>query len=316
MPEIVKVKLAHYGTEIHCNTHGMRVLRGDRYIVKTEKGLTEGVIVSDPVRLPKEKFSFSKRAIVAPVTPQNLERLEQVRAEEKRSLSLAATRVRERELRMKMVRVIYQLDLKKATFYFTADGRIDFRGLVKDLATALKVRVEMRQVGVRDEARMMGGVGPCGLELCCNAFLDDFEPVSIKMAKEQDLSLNPTKISGICGRLLCCLGYEYKEYEAVRRQMPRCGRKVKLKSGAEVKIKKYHILRRTAVVEGEDGKTSEVSFDDMEGINCPPGGCRGESGTEGETGETAETTPGEAQVDAPDMESATGGVTGEADGRE
>jgi cell fate regulator YaaT (PSP1 superfamily) len=163
---------------------------------------------------------------------------------------------------MKLVDVDYVFDGSSIVFYFTAEGRVDFRDLVKDLASTLKARIELRQVGVRDEAKMVGGLGPCGRDLCCSLFLSDFNPVSIKMAKEQDLPLNPAKISGICGRLMCCLKYEVAAYEDFNRQAPSMGSEVQTEHG-QARVVGYHVPRGLVVVEIEGGKRVDVPLDEV-----------------------------------------------------
>ena len=160
-------------------------------------------------------------------------------------------------MEMKLVRVEYLFDGSKAIFYFTADGRVDFRELVKDLAHAFHTRIEMRQIGVRDEAKMVGGIGICGRELCCSSFLRDFEPVSVKMAKEQNLALNPTKISGQCGRLLCCLGYEFETYCTLRKCLPKCGKRVQC-GGVKGEVIKLNVLDGTVTVKTDDDRRSRA----------------------------------------------------------
>ena len=178
------------------------------------------------------------------------------RAKERDALALCQKKVQEHKLQMKLVGCEYTFDNSKILFYFTSDKRVDFRGLVKDLATAFHTRIELRQIGVRDEAKMMGGLGMCGRPVCCAQFLGDFQPVSIKMAKEQNLSLNPTKISGICGRLMCCLKYEEDHYEATRRRMPRVGRDVVTPDGVGMVVD-LNILKETVRVRIPKGDGTE-----------------------------------------------------------
>jgi cell fate regulator YaaT (PSP1 superfamily) len=178
-------------------------------------------------------------------------------------MSVCQNKVREHKLGMKLVDVEYTFDRNKIIFYFTAEGRVDFRELVKDLASIFRTRIELRQIGVRDEAKMLGGIGPCGRILCCSSFLGDFEPVSIKMAKDQNLSLNPTKISGLCGRLMCCLKYEHDNYESARDSAPTVGRIV-VTSYGNGKVLSLSVNDRTAKVQLFDlGKVMDLPFDDV-----------------------------------------------------
>ncbi len=222
---------------------------GDRVIVDSEQGLGVATVVSEAH--PEERGPSDKplKRVIRKATEDDIRKIERNREFENEAFRVCQQRVLEREMVMKLVRVEWAFDNSKATFYFTADGRVDFRDLVKDLAHRFHIRIEMRQIGVRDEAKMLGGFGPCGRPLCCSTFLRDFEPVSIRMAKKQDLVLNPAKISGICGRLMCCLGYEYSLYdEAKKGERKRCCQKrpcdkneaeteeVMLPPGAEVKV--------------------------------------------------------------------------------
>ncbi|MBT0654188.1 hypothetical protein KI810_14080 [Geobacter luticola] len=183
--------------------------------------------------------------------PEDLDAAARNAIKEKEAHALCLAKINERGMDMKLVRVEYLYDGSKAIFYFTADGRVDFRELVKDLAHAFHTRIEMRQIGVRDEAKMVGGIGICGRELCCSSFLREFEPVSVKMAKEQNLALNPTKISGQCGRLLCCLSYEYETYCTLKKCLPKCGKRVK-HGNVEGEVVKLGVLDGTVTVRTDD----------------------------------------------------------------
>lgn len=177
----------------------------------------------------------------------------------KEVMDSCSRKIQERRLPMKLIDAEFSFDRSKVIFYFTAEGRVDFRDLVKDLANVFKTRIELKQIGVRDEAKMLGGLGPCGRALCCATYLKDFEPVTIKMAKEQNLPLNPTKISGLCGRLMCCLGYEYKTYKELMKGLPREGETVKTEKGVG-KVVGINAIKRSATVELEDGSLIEVCY--------------------------------------------------------
>ncbi len=190
----------------------LELFPGDSVIVEVDKGLGMGTVVSAPREEKADKRPRPLKKVIRKATPEDLERLKFNSEREKESLRVCTEKIKAYGLPMKLVRAEYLFDSSKAIFYFTSDTRVDFRRLVKDLASSFHTRIEMRQVGVRDEAKMLGGIGPCGRELCCSSFLPDFTPVTIKMAKQQNLALNPSKISGVCGRLMCCLSYEYRGY--------------------------------------------------------------------------------------------------------
>jgi cell fate regulator YaaT (PSP1 superfamily) len=190
---------------------------GDTVIVDSEQGTGVAFVVAEPRQEERPPSDKPLKKVLRKATDDDQRRIEKNHAMEHEAFKVCQQKILEREMIMKLVRVEWAFDNSKATFYFTADGRVDFRDLVKDLAHRFKIRIEMRQIGVRDEAKMIGGYGPCGRALCCSSFLKDFEPVSIRMAKKQDLVLNPAKISGICGRLMCCLGYEYSFYDEARK---------------------------------------------------------------------------------------------------
>jgi len=185
---------------------------GDTVVVETIRGLEVAEVVVAGRTVPEEEISQPLRPVVRKATPEDLARLEENREKEKEALAVCERKIAEHGLEMSLVDAEYTLDRAKLIFYFTAEGRVDFRQLVRDLSSTFKTRIELRQIGVRDEAKMMGGLGPCGRQLCCCTFLTEFQPVSIRMAKRQDLSLNPNKISGLCGRLMCCLRYENDYY--------------------------------------------------------------------------------------------------------
>jgi cell fate regulator YaaT (PSP1 superfamily) len=236
---------------------------GDHVIVETERGLGIGQIVKPP----KEKDSTSPEDLVTikrKATADDMATLERISLKEKESFAFCVSRIIERNMPMKLVRVEYQFDCSKAVFFFTADGRVDFRDLVKDLAHSFHTRIEMRQIGVRDEAKMIGGIGICGRELCCCSFLRDFQPVSVKMAKEQNLALNPNKISGQCGRLLCCLDYEYDTYCCLRKNFPKSGKRVRIANSSGV-VDKVNILTGNITLKLDDNKLVLIKREEILG---------------------------------------------------
>ena len=210
MLRIVPVKFHHAGRHYDFNAQGLDLKPGSRVVVETDRGRALASVVTAPREIAAEKAPEGLKIVLRVATDDDIAQAASNAAREKAAVRYCQERVQSRNLEMKLVKVEYVFDGSKAIFYFTADGRIDFRDLVKDLAQHFHTRIEMRQIGVRDEAKIVGGLGICGRELCCCSFLRDFAPVSVKMAKEQNLALNPTKISGQCGRLLCCLGYEFE----------------------------------------------------------------------------------------------------------
>ena len=197
---------------------------GEHVVVETSRGVELGEVIAGAREVADEQIVAPLKKVIRVATPEDVQRSEYNQSQEKQAFTVCQDRIAQHKLEMKLVDVEYTFDGSKIIFYFTANGRVDFRELVKDLASVFKMRIELRQIGVRDEAKMLGGLGSCGRPICCGAFLGDFQPVSIKMAKEQNLSLNPTKISGQCGRLMCCLKYEQDYYETALKRLPRLGR--------------------------------------------------------------------------------------------
>lgn len=208
---------------------------GDRVIVETSRGVEIGEVVLEKKEINEKDFSAPIKKVVRLAEEKDFKKLEKLKQKEQDAVAVCNEKIEKHGLDMKLIDVEYTFDGSKIIFYFTAEGRVDFRELVKDLASVFKTRIELRQIGVRDEAKKVGGLGPCGRPCCCNSFLCDFQPVSIKMAKEQSLSLSPTKISGLCGRLMCCLNYEQEHYHETRKKLPKNGAMVKTPEGdAEV----------------------------------------------------------------------------------
>ena len=199
------------------------VKRGDHVIVETARGIEYGTVVGDPKEVEDDKVIQPLKPVLRVATARDTEQENANKQKEREAFKICLEKIKKHKLDMKLIDAEYTFDNNKVLFYFTADGRIDFRELVKDLASVFKTRIELRQIGVRDETKIMGGIGICGRTLCCHAHLSEFVPVSIKMAKEQNLSLNPTKISGMCGRLMCCLKHEEETYEYLNRKLPNVG---------------------------------------------------------------------------------------------
>ncbi len=258
MDKPISVRLRDSGQSYFYNASGLDVKEGDYVIVEHDRGLDYGQVVS----LKAEEDPKSKqppKKVIRIASEGDRKQIEENRVKSREAFNSCLKKIGEHKLDMKLVEAEYSFDRSKIIFYFTSGGRVDFRNLVKDLAKIFKARIELRQIGVRDETRFFGGFGPCGRELCCAKFLKDFEPVTIKMAKEEGLSLNPPKISGICGRLMCCLNYEYETYKILARGLPREGEKIHIPEG-KGKVIGVNVFKRTATVELEDGKFVEVNY--------------------------------------------------------
>ncbi|MBT9173282.1 MAG: hypothetical protein DDT21_01677 [Syntrophomonadaceae bacterium] len=214
MPNIVGIRFKKAGKIYYFDPCVTELKTGDFCIVETSRGLEFGAVVTGPKAVAESDILQPLRQVVRRAEEEDCQKILENRQKEEEAFNAALQKIEEHELDMKLVDVEYTFDRSKIIFYFTADGRVDFRDLVKSLAAIFKTRIELRQIGVRDEAKMIGGLGPCGRVLCCHTFLGEFEPVSIRMAKDQNLSLNPAKISGACGRLMCCLRYESDTYES------------------------------------------------------------------------------------------------------
>ena len=231
MTKVIGVRFKANGKSYYFSPGELELQQGDHVIVETARGTECGEVAKGPHDVPDSSIVKPLKTVTRMADAVDVRRMQQNRADEKRAFSVCEERIAKHKLDMKLVDVEYTLDRNKILFYFTADGRIDFRDLVKDLAGVFRTRIELRQIGVRDESKMLGGLGICGQPFCCSRFLRGFQPVSIKMAKEQGLSLNPAKISGSCGRLMCCLAYEQPAYEYLNRITPGVGSIVKTPEG-------------------------------------------------------------------------------------
>ena len=236
MKTVISVRFKAGGKAYYFDPAGFEVKQGDHVVVQTARGVECGEVVAGPRSLPDSQVSRELKPIQRMADAVDVRRMEKNRADEKAAFETCAKRIAAHKLEMKLVDAEYNLDRSKIVFYFTADGRVDFRDLVKDLAGVFHTRIELRQIGVRDESKMLGGLGICGQPFCCSRFLKDFQPVSIKMAKEQGLSLNPAKISGACGRLMCCLSDEHKAYEYLNSITPMNGSVVRTPDGEGVVV--------------------------------------------------------------------------------
>lgn len=247
MIKVVGVRFKKAGKVYYFDNDGIDLKRGDNIIVETARGLEFGETVLEPRDVEEETIVTPLKKVIRIATDEDKVRNLENKSKEKEAFNICLQKIEEHKLPMKLIDVEYTFDNNKIIFYFVADGRIDFRELVKDLASIFRTRIELRQIGVRDESKMVGGLGPCGRTMCCSVFIGDFEPVSIKMAKEQNLSLNPTKISGVCGRLMCCLNYEQKTYEEIRKKTPMIGSVVKTEDG-EGEVVENSIIKETVKV--------------------------------------------------------------------
>ncbi len=221
---------------------------GDKVIVETARGVEFGSVVTGPKDVEDDKITQPLKSVIRIATQEDIRKEEKNREKEKEAFGICLEKIRKHGLEMKLIDAEYTFDNNKVLFYFTADGRIDFRELVKDLASVFRTRIELRQIGVRDETKIRGGIGICGRPLCCNTYLTEFAPVSIKMAKEQNLSLNPSKISGVCGRLMCCLTNEEETYEELNSRLPSNGDRVTTPDGLRGDVQSVNVLRQLVKV--------------------------------------------------------------------
>lgn len=231
MAEVVGVRFKEVGKVYYFDPDGHTLKKGDRVIVETARGVECGEIAMDNRNVNDDEIVKPLKKLLRIATEDDLKKVEENKEKEKKAFEICEKKIAKHKIDMKLVDIEYTFDNSKILFYFTADGRVDFRELVKDLASVFHTRIELRQIGVRDESKMLGGIGICGRPFCCGSFLGDFQPVTVKMAKEQGLSLNPTKISGVCGRLMCCLKYEQDAYEHLLRITPKVGAIVETPEG-------------------------------------------------------------------------------------
>ena len=256
--EIIGVKFKKLGKIYFFDPKKEKLNRGDLVIVETANGMEFAEVVVANKEMPEEKLVNPLKPIIRKANYKDIKHNEENERKEQEALKKAERLAKKHNLEMTITEVEYTFDNSKVLFYFTADGRIDFRELVKDLASVFKTRIELRQIGVRDETKIMGGIGICGRTLCCHAHLSEFVPVSIKMAKEQNLSLNPTKISGMCGRLMCCLKHEEETYEYLNRKLPNVGDYVTTDDGLKGEVHSVNVLRQLVKVLIENNDEKEI----------------------------------------------------------
>ena len=266
MIKVVGVRFKKAGKIYYFDPADMNIQKDTYVVVETARGIEFGECVIGIKEINENDIVAPLKSVLRIATEEDIDRHFKNKDKEKDAFNICLKKIQEHGLTMKLIDVEYTFDNNKVIFYFTADGRVDFRELVKDLATIFKTRIELRQIGVRDEAKMLGGLGPCGRPMCCSSFLGDFASVSIKMAKEQNLSLNPTKISGICGRLMCCLNYEQSTYEDIRKRMPKVGSIVKTSEGTG-EVFSNNIVKESVKVKlkkGEEEILEEFKIDTIE----------------------------------------------------
>jgi len=262
MPQTVGVRFRPAGRVYLFDAAGLELAGGNQVVVETVRGQELGFVVRGSREVPAEETRERLKPVLRLATPADLERGQSLRSQEKEALIQAREAARRLGVPMKVLTAEYTLD-GKLTFYFTAEERVDFRELVKELAGRFHTRIDLRQIGPRDETKLLGGIGACGLPLCCARWLTDFAPVTIRMAKEQGLALNPPKISGVCGRLLCCLGYEMENYRALKRKLPAKGKKISTPMGL-AKVIEANPLKEKVKVELENGTVVEISLAQLE----------------------------------------------------
>ena len=246
--KVIGVRFRTAGKIYYFSPQEFSIKRGDHVIVETARGIEFGTVVMPPTEMEGSKVIQPLKPVLRLAAEKDLEQEASNKVKEKEAFQICQEKIKKHKLEMKLIDAEYTFDNNKVLFYFTADGRIDFRELVKDLAAVFKTRIELRQIGVRDETKIVGGIGICGRPLCCHSYLAEFAPVSIKMAKEQNLSLNPTKISGVCGRLMCCLNNEEEIYEELNRKLPNVGDYVTTDDGLKGELQSVNILRQLVKV--------------------------------------------------------------------
>ena len=267
MIKVIGVRFRQAGKIYYFAPGNHKVRQGDFVIVETVRGVEYGRVVMGPKEVADEEVVQPLKSVIRIATEQDRKTVEKNREKEKEAFKICLEKIHKHELEMKLIDAEYTFDNNKLLFYFTADGRIDFRELVKDLAAVFRTRIELRQIGVRDETKIRGGIGICGRPLCCHTYLSEFAAVSIKMAKEQNLSLNPTKISGVCGRLMCCLTNEEENYEELNSQLPSVGDKVTTAEGLQGTVHSLSILRKLVRVvvdlENDEKEIREYKAEDL-----------------------------------------------------
>ena len=273
MVKVVGIRFRNAGKIYYFGPGKLQLKAGMHVIVETARGVEMGTVMTDPREVSEESVVQPLKPVIRIATEQDEKQAEKNRQKEKEAFKICLEKIAKHKLDMKLVEAEYTFDNNKLLFYFTADGRIDFRELVKDLAAIFKTRIELRQIGVRDETKILGGIGICGRPLCCHTYLSEFAPVSIKMAKEQNLSLNPTKISGVCGRLMCCLKNEQETYEYLNKQLPNIGDQVMTPEGIKGEVQSVNVLRQLVKVIMDVNDEKEIREYKVEELKFRSRGC-------------------------------------------
>ena len=267
MTRVIGVRFRPAGKIYYFAPGKFHIRQGDKVIVETARGIEFGTVVTGPKEVKDEEVMQPLKSVIRIATEEDKRAEEKNREKEKEAFEICLEKIRKHNLDMKLINAEYTFDNNKVLFYFTADGRIDFSELVKDLAAVFRTRIELRQIGVRDETKIRGGIGICGRPLCCHTYLSEFAPVSIKMAKEQNLSLNPTKISGVCGRLMCCLTNEEETYEELNSRLPAIGDTVTTNEGLKGEVQSVSVLRQLVKVvvtlENDEKEIREYKVDEL-----------------------------------------------------
>ena len=270
MKRIIGVRFRTAGKIYYFDPVGFEIKRGDHVIVETARGVEYGTVVGGIREVDDSKVVQPLKPVLRIANERDDEQEAANKVKEKKAFAICQEKIKKHKLEMKLIDAEYTFDNNKVLFYFTADGRIDFRELVKDLAGVFKTRIELRQIGVRDETKILGGIGICGRQLCCHTHLSEFVPVSIKMAKEQNLSLNPTKISGVCGRLMCCLKNEQETYEYLNKKLPGLGDRVVTPEGLKGEVQSVNVLRQLVKVLVDAGDEKEIREYPVEELKFKP----------------------------------------------
>ena len=267
MTKVIGVRFRTAGKIYFFSPGKLEIKTGDKVIVETARGVEFGSVVTGPKEVEDDKITQPLKSVIRLATEDDKKKEEKNKEKEKEAFKICLDKIHKHGLEMKLIDAEYTFDNNKVLFYFTADGRIDFRELVKDLAAVFRTRIELRQIGVRDETKIRGGIGICGRPLCCHTYLSEFAPVSIKMAKEQNLSLNPTKISGVCGRLMCCLTNEEETYEELNSRLPAIGDTVTTNEGLKGEVQSVSVLRQLVKVvvtlENDEKEIREYKVDEL-----------------------------------------------------
>ena len=260
MGQLVQVRLGEYRGVIWVEANGIAMHRHDIVIIEVERNLEFAKVVSDPLKVTAAKTDVASGKIIRLASDGDLRQVVNNEIKSVESLAVCKRKIAESKMDMQLVQAEYSFDATKILIFFTAEGRVDFRNLVKDLAKMLRVRIELKQIGVRDKAKIVGGCGVCGRELCCSSYMKDFHPLSIKMAKDQGLPLNPQKFSGVCGRVKCCMAYEFQVYRELARSLPKIGAKVTTPDGEKGKVVGMDILKHYVTVDVGEGKMVRMDF--------------------------------------------------------